>query len=436
MAKIDPALKKSLDQLDQEKRKKHKKGCLKALLIVLVVLTGLIGSAYLVFLSPFAFPGLGLKGELGGQINILVLGRGGEGHSGANLTDTIMMVIIRPGDKRVAMLSIPRDLWVSTPKYGESKINAVFSGAKNAGKSDEAAIQLVKQQVEEITGFTPNYYALIDFEGMEKMVDAVGGIDVKVDTEFNDTLHKIHYKKGRNHFDGKQAVMYSRARYADSGEGSDFQRADRQQDVIMALKDKAMTSEVLLNPGKLSALYEQYQKNIITDISLRELSRLRVVAGELSDEKTIKAVYSTANVLVSGKSGGGAYILKPKSGDWAETRAFAKNIFKDQPTVMILNGTKEAGKAKSEAESLKAAGYNILGPADADRHTYIQTMVYDNKGRYHREAQKLADKYDGLVANSKYESQQADLVVVLGQGEIKTSWFTKLWSWLTPEVNL
>ena len=436
MPKIDPALKNSLDQLDQAKKKKRKKGCLRAFLIVLAILAILLGLAYLTFFSPFAFPGLGLRGELGGQINILVLGRGGEGHSGANLTDTIMLVMIRPGDKKVAMLSIPRDLWVETPKYGASKINAVFSAAKNSGKSDEAAIDLVKQHVSEITGVNPDYYALIDFEGMREMVDAVGGIDVTVDTEFNDTLHKIHYKKGVNHFDGEQAVMYSRARYADSGEGSDFQRADRQQDIIMSLKDKAMTSETLLNPGKLSALYDQYQKNIITDISLRELSRLRVLAGDLSDEKTIKAVYSTSNVLVSGKSSGGAYILKTKTGDWTETRALAKNIFKDQPSVMILNGTKEAGKAKSESENLKASGYNILGQADADRHTYIQTMVYDNRGQYGKEAKKLANKYDGVVAEGKYEKQQADLVVVLGQGEVKTSWFDKLWGWIKPQPKL
>lgn len=436
MSKIDPALKKSLDQLDQEKKKKRKKGCLRAFLIGLMVLGVVIAVGYFIFLSPFALPGLGLHGEASGQINVLVLGRGGEGHSGANLTDTIMLVMIRPREQRVAMLSIPRDLWVSTPKYGESKINAVYSEAKNAGKSDEAAISLVKQQVEDITGFKPNYYALIDFEGMREMVDALGGIDVNVDTEFNDTLHKIHYKKGVNHFDGEQAVMYSRARYADSGEGSDFQRADRQQDIIMALKDKAMTSEVLLNPGKLGALSEQYNKNIITDINLPALSRLRVLAGDLSDEKTIKAVYSTANVLISGKSSGGAYILKPKTGDWSETRAFAKNIFQDKPTVMILNGTKEAGKAKSEADNLKAAGYNVLGQADASNHTYIQTLVYDNSGRYKKEARRLAERYHGAVAEEKYSESKADLIVVLGQGEQKTSWFQRIVDTLSLDTIL
>lgn len=431
MPKTDPALKKSLDQLDQEKKKKRKKGCLRAFFIGLAVLAIIIAVGYFIFLSPFAFPGLGLKGETGGQINVLVLGRGGEGHSGANLTDTMMLVMIRPGEKRVAMLSVPRDLWVNTPKFGESKINAVYSEAKNAGKSDEAALDLVKQHIEDITGFKPNYYALIDFEGMREMVDAVGGIDVNVDTEFNDTLHKIHYKKGGNHFDGQEAVMYSRARYADSGEGSDFQRADRQQDIIMAIKDKAMTSEVLLNPGKLSALSEQYKKNIVTDISLPELSRLRVLMGDLSDDKTIKAVYSTTNVLVSGKSSGGAYILKPKSGDWSETRAFAKNIFQDKPSVMILNGTKESGKAKSEAVGLKASGYNVLGQADADNHTYIQTLVYDNSGRYKKEAQKLSERYGGKVADGKYQESKADLVVVLGQGEQKMSWWQNLLSSLS-----
>ncbi|MFC1721863.1 LCP family protein, partial [Patescibacteria group bacterium] len=261
-------LQEALDNIEKGQPRKKFGGCLKALIIFLIILGIIALVGYFLFFSSWALPGTGLKGESSGQINILVMGRGGEGHSGANLTDTIMLLMIRNKEKRVGMLSIPRDLWVETEGYGGSKINAVYSQAKNAGESDKEAIGLVKDQVKDITGIKPNYYALIDFEGLSEIVDTLGGVDVNVDTAFTDTLHSIDYPQGKNHFDGEEAVMYTRARYATSGEGSDFQRADRQQDLILAIKDEALTSSTLFSPSKLSDLSKQYKRHIITDISV------------------------------------------------------------------------------------------------------------------------------------------------------------------------
>ena len=262
-------LKEALDNIEKGQPKKKLGGCLRVLVIFLIVLAIIGGILYLLFLSPWTIPGTGLKGESSGQTNILVLGRGGEGHSGADLTDTIMLVMIRKKEKRVGMLSIPRDLWVEPKGYKAGKINSVFSQGKNSGLSDEEAIDLVTDQVKDITGITPHYYALIDFEGLAEIVDTLDGVDVQVDKAFTDTLHKIDYPQGKNHFDGAEAVMYTRARYATGGEGSDFQRADRQQDLIIAIKDKALTSETILSPAKLSSLSKQYKKHIITDISIK-----------------------------------------------------------------------------------------------------------------------------------------------------------------------
>ncbi len=432
-------LREALDNIEKGQPRKKFGGCLKALIIGLIVLAIIGIVLYFLFFSPWALPGTGLKGERQGQINILVMGRGGEGHSGANLTDTIMLLMIRNKEKRIGMLSIPRDLWVETEGYGGSKINAVYAQAKNAGKSDKEAIGLVENHVSEITGYDPHYYALIDFEGLSEIVDTLDGVTVNVDTAFTDTLHSIDYPKGPNEFTGEEAVMYTRARYATSGEGSDFQRADRQQDLIMAIKDKAMTSETLFSPSKLSSLSKQYKKHIITNISVRNLSRMKVLAGDLSDKNTIKAVYSTENVLVSGTSSGGAYILQPKSGDWSETQAFARNMFKDNPSVQVLNGTTNAGKASDITEKLKADGYNIMEAADADKNTYINSLVFDNSsGTYSDTAKRLARKYDAKIVDSKiYEESEADVVVVLGQGEKKQSFFDKIADFFdTSNTNL
>jgi len=431
-------LAEALENIDKGQPKKRFKGCLRIVIIVLIILAVIAGVLYMLFFSPWALPGTALKGERQGQINILVLGRGGEGHSGADLTDTIMLLMIRNKEKRIGMLSIPRDLWVETKGYGGSKINAVYSQAKNAGESDRKAIGLLEDHVEDITGYDPDYYALIDFAGLSEIIDTLDGVTVNVDTAFTDTLHNIDYPKGPNKFTGDEAVMYTRARYATGGEGSDFQRADRQQDLILAIKDKAMTSETLFSPGKISDLSKQYKKHIITDISVRNLSRMKVLAGDLSDENTIKAVYSTSNVLVSGTSSGGAYILQPKSGDWSETQAFAKNIFEDNPTVQVLNGTKEVGKAKDVSQELRASGHNLLQAMDADKNTYINTLIYDNSGgKYSEIAKDLAKKYDGkIVKNKVYEEAESDIVVILGQGEKKTSLVDKLLNFIDSDTDL
>ncbi|EKD49396.1 MAG: cell envelope-related transcriptional attenuator [uncultured bacterium] len=416
-------LQESLDKIEEGHPRKKFKGCLKIFIIILIILVIFAILGYFLFFSKFALPGTGLKGESKGQINILVLGIGGEGHSGENLTDTIMLIMIRPKENKMAMLSIPRDLWVNTKGYGDSKINAVYARAlPKEGK--EKAIGLVENHVKDITDIKPDYYALIDFEGLSEVVETLDGVDVYVDTEFTDTLHKINYKKGKNHFNGEQAVMYTRARYATAGEGSDFQRADRQQDLIMAIKDKAISKDTLFDPSKLSSLSKQYKKHIFTNISIRELGRLKAVTGDISNDNTIKEVYSTSNILVSEKSAGGAYILKPRSGDYSETRAMAKNIFKDNPTVKIFNGTKEIGREKNFSKKLLASGYNILKTADSEKKTYIRTTIFDNSdGRYKEYINKLAAEYNAKIAPGPYIStshENADIIIVIGDANKKS----------------
>jgi LCP family protein required for cell wall assembly len=420
-------LKKALDNIEAGQPKKKLGGCLRAFVIFLIVLVIIAGILYLLFFSPWTIPGTGLKGESSGQINILVLGRGGEGHSGADLTDTIMLLMIRKKEKRVGMLSIPRDLWIETKGYKAGKINAVYSQGKNSGLTDTEAIGLVKDHVKDITGVTPHYYALIDFEGLSEIVDTLDGVDINVNKAFTDTLHKIDYPQGKNHFNGEQAVMYTRARYATGGEGSDFQRADRQQDLLIAIKNKAMTSDTLFSPSKLSNLSKQYKKHIITDINIKNLSRMRVLAGDLSDENTVKAVYSTGNVLYSTTSSGGAYILLPNSGDWSETREFAKDMFNEKPVVHILNGTREIGREHKTTSELLAAGYKTLKPEHTKNKTHIETKIYNNSDKdFSEEIKNLAKKYDAKLSSEKFADSQADIVIVLGHQPKRENFMSNL----------
>ncbi|MBU2595702.1 LCP family protein, partial [Patescibacteria group bacterium] len=175
-----------------------------------------------------------LQGEGDGRINILLLGIGGPGHDGADLTDTMMVVSVDPINKTVAMLSIPRDLWVKIPGNGESKINAVHSYGEQNKKKFGDGPTVSKQIVSQILDLPIHYYARMDFEGFKKLVDQVGGIEIKVEKDIVDPYYpddrtgkNITYRvrEGEQHMDGAQALKYARSRYTTS----DFDRARRQQ---------------------------------------------------------------------------------------------------------------------------------------------------------------------------------------------------------------
>jgi LCP family protein required for cell wall assembly len=129
-----------------------------------------------------------LNGEGDGRVNVLLLGRGGLGHDGADLTDTILIASIDPVFKEAAIVSIPRDLWVQTAN-GSMKINAVYATAKQKvlngkkidnqkQKAEEAGFKAIEEEVTDVLGIPIHYHGMIDFTGFRQAVDAVGGVDV------------------------------------------------------------------------------------------------------------------------------------------------------------------------------------------------------------------------------------------------------------------
>ena len=185
----------------------RKKVILKSLVAVLMIgtiLSGLFfGNAFLKARKMFGggggAPALGaevdpskLKGEGDGRVNILLLGKGGDGHDGADLTDTILIASIYPIQKDMSLLSIPRDFYVSTTD--NYKINSVYAKAKSkvlAGKqtsdvkkrAEEAGKAAIESKIEEITGIPIHYYVMVDFAAFEKAVNTVGGVDIDVPKE-------------------------------------------------------------------------------------------------------------------------------------------------------------------------------------------------------------------------------------------------------------
>jgi cell envelope-related function transcriptional attenuator common domain len=194
-----------------------------------------------------------LRGEGDGRVNILLMGKGGPGHSGADLTDTIIVASIDPINKEAALVSVPRDLWV-TVQGRSSKINAVYANAKSRAlsesqdkeKAERTGVKALQDVVSQVLGIPIHYYGMIDFEGFKKAVDIVGGVDIDVPSElavkeylWDSTTGKHYYlnvSAGPQHFDSTKALYFTRSRQTSLR--GDFSRSERQRLFIQALAKK------------------------------------------------------------------------------------------------------------------------------------------------------------------------------------------------------
>jgi LCP family protein required for cell wall assembly len=215
------------------------------------------------------------------RTNILILGKGGEGHEAPDLTDTIMFASV--GQSDVALISLPRDIWIPGLR---TKLNSVYYWGNK--KQPDGGIILAKASVEEIVGVPVHYAMVIDFTGFKKIIDILGGIEVDVETTFKDEKYPIpgrendlcegdseyrcryetlSFTQGRQVMDGETALKFVRSRNAEGDEGTDFARAARQQKVISAIKDKVLNRKILFSPRKLLELKKAVEDSSETDIN-------------------------------------------------------------------------------------------------------------------------------------------------------------------------
>lgn len=323
-----------------------------------------------------AVPGVGdtIKGEKDGRINILLLGMRGENVPGGGLlADTIMVVSIKPAENKVAMISIPRDLYVKVPgTENQEKINAVYAHGIERGK--QGGIEDMERVVGEITGMEIHYGISINFKGFTDLVNAVGGIEVTLDKPFNEALQfnedhvcdgnkggvfttptgKYEYKKnekgkivaqyplctnsnpecggnfvlpaGLNKLDGDKALCYARARYG----SSDFERSKRQQLVIQRIKDKAVSIGTLANFEKVNSVLDALGDNVRTDMQAWEMKRAFSIYQGIQNPNIIQRVLedSEEGLLYAPQSTNGAgYILLPRGDNYDKVKNMFQNVF-------------------------------------------------------------------------------------------------------------
>jgi LCP family protein required for cell wall assembly len=198
------------------------------------------------------------------QINILLLGTDGrDEEDGPPRTDLLMLLLIDRNAPTATLISIPRDLWVTIPGYGEGKINTAYF----LGSLDDEGPELARETIEGVFGLEIDRTVQVDFNGFRNLVSEMGGIEIDVpeaidDPEFPDenygTFHLV-IPAGRQTMDGETALRYARTRYG----GMDQDRSARQQAVVMAIREKALKPTTLVRaPALLRTIYRTVESNL------------------------------------------------------------------------------------------------------------------------------------------------------------------------------
>ena len=368
------------------------------------------------------------------RVNILLLGIDQrENDPGPWRTDTVIVMSIDPATNAASMLSIPRDLWVTVPGFGENRINmAHFLG--DARDYPGGGPALAKRTVWQVLGIPIHYYVRVNFAGFEEMVDAMGGITLDVKKPIHDDKYPdghygtltIDIPAGIRHMDGQIALQYARSRH---GTG-DFDRMARQQAVLLAVRDRALSLDIPLS--RIPKLMDLAGNSIQTDLPLDEILALAEIAKRVNRSSIEHAVIDdsmTTTVVTPQKA-------MVEVADWDKVRKLVDDLFPAPvpsvaPTpslvkaqlsteggrIALQNGTLVTGLAQRTAQHLREKGFNVVRYDNADRFDHGQTIIinYADK-RYTVDA--LAAQLKVKPENIRHEkgaTSDFDILIILGR---------------------
>ena len=320
-----------------------------------------------------------LRGEETGRINILLLGAAGEKKPGNNLTDTIMIMSVDTKNKKVALLSLPRDFYAQIPdSESYAKINTLYP----IGLKQNDGSNLIKSAVSEILNIEINYYLVLDFDGFKKIINDIGGINITNERDIYDprypgpnySYETFSLAKGFHTLDGETALKYVRERHNDPD--GDFGRAKRQQQVIQSVKNKIFSAKTFLNVVAINNLLNTLGDSVRTDIPFEEIDEFIALSQEVDMQNIVNVVVDawekdsllkvshvpTANAMM--------FILVPRVGNYSEIQDLSENIFD-------LNKIKK----RQEAIAAEEAKIGIINQSGNSQLTYkIQSLIKDKLG--------------------------------------------------------
>ena len=318
-------------------------------------------------------------------------------------TDTLLLFVGDRALPRTAMLSVPRDLWVTIPGYGDERINAAY---------ELGGGQTAKQTVSNVLGQPIDRYLVIGLQGVRDVVDAVGGVDITVPTAIHDDAYPtddygyqtVDIPAGRQHMDGDTALKYARTRHQDS----DFARTARQQQVVGAVRNAMLNP---LNWPRLPAVIAAISSSIKTDATPLDAIALGAAMLRTPGDPDHMVIDTTYASEVTGEDG--AYLLQAKPSLKPAVAQFVGAASVSPPSVEVLNGAGVAGLAARTADRLKQAGFTVANVADAPRAQAQTTIVARPSAR--GAADQIASAV-GLPANrvTTGNPSNADIQITLG----------------------
>lgn len=368
------------------------------------------------------------------RVNLLVMGldyRDWAAGEGAPRTDTMILFTIDPLSKTAGILNIPRDLWVAIPGFGYGKINTAYQLGE-AYKLPGGGPELAMKTVEGLIGVPIDFYAQIDFGAFIKFIDEIGGVKldiqepIKVDLLGDNTFKKL--KPGRQVLNGEIALAYARAR---NTEGGDFDRARRQQEVVMAIRNQMLRFDNLPRMiAKAPVLYQEFSSGVRTNLSLDQAIRLAWFAKDVAEENINHAIIGPDRVNFF-KTPDGLEALKPmpdkirelRDQIFADTRLESplanlpsvEQMKAEGARVRVLNGSSSPGLASQTMEYLQKQGVNVVETGNADTF-YNYTTLFDYTGKPY--TLKFLVELMGINPNYLYNrydpTQGVDVVVIVG----------------------
>jgi len=370
--------------------------------IVLLLLAGvgkaLVTMRILTLSSLTSLSGSPPPADENGFINILLIGQGDSEHDGKDLTDTIMVASMDPEDtKSVVLLSLPRDLYfLKTEKMGKGKLNSYYRDYKGYLKYTEgmettaASKEAIRELADEIArkiGLTMHGAVKVDFVAFTEAVNAVGGVDIEVpydiiDEEYPDDnfgYDPFTILKGPQHLDGATALKYARSRSTTS----DFDRSQRQQQLLKALSRQAKEKELHKDPTTIIEFLRIFSEHVETTFSMREIIGLVDLARQIDPQRVVAMQLNDRNALYDSfiEPGGLLYtpprnlfdgfsVLLPVSipefpVTWKQIKTLktlffdTRSVYIANPTLSVLNAGAKSGAARRLATELTRYGFSV-----------------------------------------------------------------------------
>jgi LCP family protein required for cell wall assembly len=347
-------------------------------------------------------------------------------------SDTMILFTIDPLSMTAGVLTIPRDMWVNIPGYGYNRINTAY----RLGELDElpgGGPGLAMKTVEAFIGVPIQYYAQVDFYAFTEFIDNIGGIELEVPAQIKiDPVgpgNTVILEPGYQLLGGAVSLAYARNRYT---EGSDFDRSDRQMQVIMAIRDKIVNLDMLPTLiQKSPAIYEQLSAGIHTNLTLEQIIRLALLAKDVSREDILQRTIGEGEITF-GVASNGDQILKPITDKIrilrdevfttggpitpASTNNDPAELMKaEAATVQVKNGSATQGLGGMTTDYLKGLGVACIEPGDVgELLTY--TRIYDYTGNPYtvKYLVGLLQIQETQVFNHYDPNATTDVVVELG----------------------